>query len=82
MFLKTGWQTVYKVSRRKSTVKAKLKANSQEERIHVWKQHFENLLGKPQKVTHEPIMKIICNHLDIKLRQFKHEEIDSVLRKI
>ena len=50
---------VNKVSRRKSTAKVKLKANSQEERIHLWKQHFENLLRKPLKVTHEPITKII-----------------------
>ena len=45
------WQTVNEVSRRKSTVKAKLKATSQLERIYQWKQHFDNLLGKPPKVT-------------------------------
>ena len=47
------------VSRRESTAKAKLQATSQEERIHLWKQLFENLLGKPLKVAHEPITKII-----------------------
>ena len=52
------WQTVNKVSRRKSTAKAKLKATSEEERIHLWKQYFENLLGKPPKVTDEPMTKI------------------------
>ena len=36
-------QTLNKVSRRKNTVKAKLKATSQEERIQLWKQHFKNL---------------------------------------
>ena len=50
---------VNKVSRRKRTTKAKLKSTSQEERIQLWKQHFENLLRKPWKVTHEPIMRII-----------------------
>ena len=30
----------------------------------------------------EPITKIISNQLDIKLGQFTHEELDSVLRKI
>ena len=39
-----AWQTVNEVSRRKSTLKAKLKVTSQEERMHLWKQHFENLL--------------------------------------
>ena len=70
------------VSRSKSCVRAKLKADSQEEWIHLWKQHFENLLGKPQKLKHEPITKIINNQLGIKLGQFPQEELDSVLRKI
>ena len=54
-----AWQTVNEVSRRKSTAKVNLKATSQEERIQLWKQHFENLLGNPPKVTHEPITRII-----------------------
>ena len=70
------------MSNRKSPTKAKLKATSKEERIHRWKQHFENLLGKPPKFTHKPITKIISNQLDIKLGQFTQEELDSVLRKI
>ena len=73
-----AWQMVNKVSRRKSTVKAKLKATSQEERI----QHFENLLGNPLKVMHESIMRIISKQLDIKLGQFMQEELNSVLRKM
>ena len=48
----------------------------------MWKQYFENLLSKPPKVRDEPITKIICNQLDIKLGQFTQEEHDSVLRKI
>ena len=70
------------MSRRKRTAKAKLKATSQEERIHLWKQHFENLLGNPPKVKHEPITRIISKQLDIKLGQFTQEELDSVLKKI
>ena len=66
----------------KSTAASKLKADSQEERIHLWKEHFENLLGKPPKVTDEPITKIISNQLDIKLGQFRPEELDSVRRKM
>ena len=77
-----AWQMVNEVSRRKNTVKAKLKATSQEERLHLWNQHFENLLGKPPKVTHEPVTRIISKQLDIKLEQFMQEELDSVLRKI
>ena len=70
------------VSRRKNTAKAKLKAANQQERIKQWKQHFENLLGNPPKITHEPITRIISKQLDIKLGPFTQEELDSVLRKI
>ena len=77
-----AWQTINEVSRRKNTVKAKLKATNQQERIKLWKQHFENLLGNPPKVTHKPIARIICKQLDIKLGPFSLEQLDSVLRKI
>ena len=69
-----AWQTVNEVGRKKSTVKAKLKATSQED--------FENLLGNHPKVTYEPITRIISKQLHIKLGQFTQEELDSVLRKI
>ena len=62
-----AWQTINEVSRRKSTAKAKLKAANQQERIKLWKQHFENLLGNTPEITHEPITRIISKQLDIKL---------------
>ena len=77
-----AWQTINEVSRRKSTAKAKLKAASQQQRVKLWKQHFENLLGNPLKVTNELITRIISRQLDIKLGPFTQEELDSVLRKI
>ena len=77
-----AWQTINEVSRRKNTAKAKLKAANQHERIKLWKQHFENLLGNPPKITHEPITRIISKQLDIKLGPFTQEELDLVLRKI
>ena len=77
-----AWQTINEVSRRKSTAKAKLKAANQQERIKLWKQHFENLPGNPPKITHEPITRISSKQLDIKLGPFTQEELNSVLRKI
>ena len=61
-----AWQMINEVNRRKSTTKAKLKTANQQERIKVWKQHFENLLGNPLKVTHEPITRFFSKQLDIK----------------
>ena len=77
-----AWQTINEVSRRKNTAKAKLKAANQQERIKLWKQHFENLLGNPPKITHEPITRIISKQLDIKVGPFTQKELDSVLKKI
>ena len=77
-----AWQTMNEVSRRKSWAKAKLKAANQQERIKLWKQHFENLLANPPNVMQEPITRIISKQLDIKLGPFTKEELDSVLRKI
>ena len=76
-----AWQTINEVSRRKNTAKAKLKAANQQERINLWKQHFENLLGNPPKITQEIITRIISRQLDIKQGPFT-QEVDSVLRKI
>ena len=70
-----------KVRKRNITSRNKLKALSQEERIHLWKERFKNLLGKPHKVTDKPITKIINNQLDIKLRQFT-QKVDVILTKI
>ena len=75
-------QTINEVSRRKSTAKTKLKATNQQEKIKLWKEYFENLLGNSPKVTHEPITRIISKQLDIKLGPFTLEELDSVLIKI
>ena len=77
-----AWQTINEGSRWKSTVKAKLKATSQQDQIHLWKQHFENLLGNPPEVTQKPITRIISKQLDIKLGPFTQEELNSVRRKI
>ena len=63
-------QTIKEVGRRRSTAKAKLKAANQQERLKLWKQHFENLRENPPKVTNEPITRIISKQLDIKLGPF------------
>ena len=77
-----AWQTINEVIGRKSTAKAKLKAASQQERIKLWKQHFEYLLANPPNVTQKPITRIVSKQLHIKLGPLTKEELDSVLRKI
>ena len=76
-----AWQTS-KINRRNSTAKAKLRATNQQERIKLWKQHFQDLLENPPKVIREPITRINSKQLDIKLGPFTPEELYSVLTKI
>ena len=73
-----AWQTINKVNGRKSTAKAKLKAANQQERIKLWKQHFENLLANPPNITQKPITRIISKQLDIKLGPFTYGSKRSV----
>ena len=40
-----AWQTINKITGRKNSSKAKLKGDSQDERVSKWKEHFKNLLG-------------------------------------
>ena len=70
------------MNRRKNTVKAKLKATSQQGQIHLRKKHFKNLFGNPSEVTHESFTRIISKQLDIKLGPFTQEDLDLVQRKI
>ena len=71
-----------KWSKQESTVRVKQKGASQEQWIHMWKQHLKNWLWKPPKVKHETITKIITNQLDIKIGHFTRKELDTVRRKI
>ena len=77
-----AWQAINEVSGRKSTPKAKLKAANQQERIKLWKQHFENLLANPPNATQEPITKIISKQLDIILGPFTKENSTQFLEKL
>ena len=69
------------MSRRKGTSRAKLKAANQKEQLHIWKEHFMNLLGNSPKITDKLIPKIINGQLDIKLEQFT-QELKVALTKI
>ena len=76
----SAWQTVNEVSSRKSTLRAKLKAASQEERI-LKRRTFQKFTWKPSEVTDKPIQKMINGQLDIKVGHFMEEELDIVLKK-
>ena len=63
-----------KLTEEKSTLKAKLKAASQEEKLQKWKEYFKNQFGKPAE-------EIINEQEDIKIEQFTEYELNTVLKK-
>lgn len=78
-----AWQTVNEITGRKKATKAKIKANSQNERLNKWKSHFQNLLGKQPNVSNKPIeMNPAQQELDIKTGPFNENELELVLKKL
>ena len=70
-----AWATVNEISGRKNTSRGKLKANSPQERITKWKEHFSNLLGKPPVTNEKPIINVIGNTLPINTGDFSRTEL-------
>ena len=78
----TAWKTVNEISGRKSANKAKLKASSQDERLKLWKKHFQDLLGKPPIIKEERITPVITEQLNIKTGSFSMEELQRAIKRI
>jgi len=70
---------VNNISGRKKSPNAKLKARNQQERLTLWRNHFQNLLGKTPSVQNQPIEQIIDEELDIKTGDFSIQELEAVL---
>ena len=78
-----AWQTINEVSRKKSTVKAKPKAANQQERIKLWKQHFEKMgdLGLAKNYRGITLTSLAAKIYNGLLRNRKEPKIDNILRK-
>ena len=76
------WQTVNEVSGRKTTSKSKLKASSEQERLSLWKEQFQNLPGKATVVSDSPVETINDHEFLIKLGNFTLDELSPVLKKL
>ena len=79
-----AWKIVNEISGRKNSNKSKLKASNDEERVKLWQTHFEDLLGKPPKPTHNSNDHCITilHKLDIKIGPFTTHEIDIAIKNI
>ena len=76
-----AWKIVNEVTGRKTYSNSKLKASSQEERLKLWKEHFQNLLGNTPSVSDKPIETITNDTLNIKLGHFTMTELEAVKMK-
>ena len=77
-----AWKIVNEISRRKTSHKAKIRANSQKERLQKWKGHFQKLLGTEPSVGNVPIQKIIQEELGIKKGKFSKLELQKKFKKL
>lgn len=67
------------VSGRKRSSCSKIRAASPEERIRLWKKHFENLLGQPQVVDEQLITKVF-DILSIETGVFTNLELQKAIK--
>ena len=75
------WATVNEVSGRKKSNSGQIRAKSPEERVNLWKLHFQNLLGQAPVVDGIPIMKVF-DTLPIETGKFTLEELKSSIKDL
>ena len=71
-----AWATVNEVTGRKKLNEGQIRANSPEERLKLWKNHFEQLLGQPPVLDDQPIERVF-NTLPIKTEDFTADELQK-----
>ena len=81
-----AWKIVNEISGRKNSNSAKLKASSNGERIKIWHNHFQELLGSQLNNTDdddddEEILQI-HNKLNIKIGLFTIQELNNATKSI
>ena len=78
-----AWKVINENSGRRSTNSAKLKASNQEERVKLWKKHFQDLLGKPPQTDEQTeIVNIVADELKIRNGPFQMDELSIAINSI
>ena len=75
-----AWKAVNEITGRKTTNKAKLKAKNETERVILWKEHFQKLLGLQPTSENVNVTPIIDNDLGIKSGNFTMDELKAALQ--
>ena len=76
-----AWSTINEISGRKKTNRGQIKAESPEERVKLWKDHFVNLLGQTPVIDVKPTNKVI-DELPIKTEDFTLDELSKAIKSL
>ena len=77
-----AWKIANEITGRKTTNRAKLRAKNDAERVGLWKQHFQKLLGAPPKISDKPTKQISPPATDIKQGVFTLNEIEQAIKSL
>ena len=73
------WDTVNEVARRKNPKRGRIKASYTDERLAIWKDHFQKLLGQSPEIDDQPVPKVF-DTLPIKTGEFTAIELQASIK--
>ena len=76
-----AWATINEVTGRKKRNAGKIKAKSTEERVKLWKEHFQQLLGNPPTIIDKPVEKVF-DTLQINTEEFTTAELKTAIKTL
>ena len=76
-----AWATINEVTGRKKTNAGKIKAKSTEERVKLWKEHFQQLLGNPTTIIDKPVERVF-DTLQINTEEFTTAELKTAIKTL
>ena len=80
-----SWKLINKITGRKNSKRGKIKANSKEERVTIWYEHFKQLLGnnnEEYETSNTGIKTISGNNSNIKTGPFTPAEYSNVKERL
>ena len=73
------WDTVNEGKRRKGSKRGRIKAINTDERLAIWKGHFQKLLGQSPEIDDQPVPKVF-DTLPIKTGEFTEIELQASIK--
>ena len=73
------WDTVNEVTRRKGPKRGRIKTSNTDERLAIWKDHFQKLLEQSPEIDDQPVPKVF-DTLPIKTGEFNAIELQASIK--